>query len=120
MALPAEAIAWDEQRVAAMAEMKKQERLKLEAENNIKAAMATATVGVLSNGVAYTWKTTGRRGYVVEPTEYRDFRRKGTKDEKAKPLKRGQAPSIEDVAQQFQSETQQVDEGREDFDVNFD
>lgn len=44
-------------------------------ENQIKAALGAAAVGVLPNGVKYTYKTQRRAGYVVEPTSFRALRR---------------------------------------------
>lgn len=102
--LPPEAVAWEQQWLAAKAAIKRLEALELEAANRIKVAMGEATIGVLSNGSSFTWKTVNRSGYQVQPTSFRDFRRKGSKQSAEQTLKKGQAPRIDDILAQFETE----------------
>jgi putative phage-type endonuclease len=74
--LPGDAIEWDTQRLRAIAEAKICEEVKDEAENKLRAALGEAEVGVLPNGVTYTYKASERKGYVVQPTVVRTLRRK--------------------------------------------
>lgn len=73
--LPPEAEDWDTQRLDANAKIAQGEMLKDDAENKFKAAIGNATFGVLPSGVKYSWKTSPRKGYIVEPTEVRTLRR---------------------------------------------
>ncbi len=73
--LPDEAIQWDLDRLAAATEIKRFTELKEEAEAKLKFAIGQAERGKLPTGVVYSFKTTQRKGYTVEPTSYRDFRR---------------------------------------------
>ena len=77
--LPGEATEWDTQRLRALAELKTWEASKDEAENKIRAALGEAEVGVLPNGVQFTYKASERKGYVVQPTIVRTLRRKEAK-----------------------------------------
>ena len=58
--LPPEAIDWDVQRMAGKAKIDEGEALKNLAENQLKAAIQDATIGVLSNGVQYSLKQQSR------------------------------------------------------------
>jgi putative phage-type endonuclease len=73
--LPPDSIAWDEQLQFAKAEIKAAEHRKQEAENNLKAAIGNATIGLLPGGGCYSWKAALRAGYTVEPTTIRTLRR---------------------------------------------
>ena len=75
IALPAESADWDAELTAAKAEIAAAEARKLAAENQLKAALGDATFGVLPSGGRWSWKTTERKGYVVEPTSFRQLRR---------------------------------------------
>ena len=68
-----------EKRLAALEALKIAEAAKTAAENHLKAALGEAETGVLANGVAYTWKASERKGYVVEATSVRTLRRKEIK-----------------------------------------
>jgi putative phage-type endonuclease len=74
IALPDEALVWHGDLVEAKAKVKEWEAKKVEGENKIKAAMGGATFGVLINGSRYSWKTSERKGYAVEPTTSRPLR----------------------------------------------
>jgi putative phage-type endonuclease len=75
IALPSESIAWDEQLQFAKAEIKSAEGRKQEAENKLKSALGSATIGLLPAGGAYSWKAAPRAGYTVEPSVIRTLRR---------------------------------------------
>ena len=72
--LPAEALEWDRIRGEAEAEIKRWTAQKTQAENDLRAAIADATFGVIGD-VKYSWKTTSRAGYTVSPSEVRTLRR---------------------------------------------
>jgi predicted phage-related endonuclease len=55
-----------------------EERKKL-IDNELRAAIGSAAAAALPNGVSYTYRTTRRKGYVVEPTAFRHLRRKEAK-----------------------------------------
>jgi putative phage-type endonuclease len=74
--LPGEASDWDTQRLEAIAALKVAEAAKDQAENKLRAALGEAEVGVLPNGVTYSYKASERKGYVVQPTIVRTLRRK--------------------------------------------
>jgi putative phage-type endonuclease len=74
--LPSEAMEWDTQRLRAIAEAKICEEIKDEAENKLRAALGEAEMGVLPDGVTYTYRAAERKGYVVQPTVVRTLRRK--------------------------------------------
>lgn len=76
--LPSDAIEWDRERLDAIDEGKRADARKLEAENKLKAALGEAECGVLTNGVSFTWKSSERKGYTVEPAVVRTLRRKAT------------------------------------------
>jgi putative phage-type endonuclease len=119
VALPVEAIEWDAQRMAVKDEIKKLSARQLEAENKIKAFMGDATLGILPNGITYTWKTTNRRGYTVEPTSFRDFRRKGGPAEAPKAIARGTAPTIDAQLRRYYDEQEERAADAEFGDVGF-
>jgi len=79
IALPGDALHWDQQ----LQELKAQERqLKKEKtglENQIKSEMGFNTYGVLPNGTSYIWKSHQREGYWVDATTVRTLRRKAAK-----------------------------------------
>ena len=75
IALPADAIEWDRQLQEANANLEKWKAEKELAENKIKAALGYAEKGVLAGGVAYTWKASPRKGYVVQDAIVRTLRR---------------------------------------------
>jgi putative phage-type endonuclease len=62
--------------LAAKQQVKDAEYRVAELEHHLKAAIGDAAAGVLPNGVVYTLKTTRRKGYTVEPTEFRVLRRR--------------------------------------------
>lgn len=74
IALPDEAMVWHADLMEAKAKVKEWEAKKTEDENRIKAAMGGATFGVLLSGGRYSWKTSERKGYTVEPTTSRPLR----------------------------------------------
>lgn len=116
IALGPEAIEWDQQRVAAAEEIKRQEARKLEAENRLKVAIGENVQGVLPNGVIYTWKPQKRQGYTVKPTEFRDFRRKDPNAKKAGPRQSG-APKLDvgSIAEEYRAEQAAEASVAEDF-----
>lgn len=73
--LPGELIALDAERVAMKAEITTMEKRLAEIDAEIKAAIGDASVGVLMNGVSYSYRVQSRKGYVVEPKEMRVLRR---------------------------------------------
>lgn len=73
--LPIEAVEWDKDRALAIEIIKTQEDIRRECENRIKAVIGTHAVGMLPSGGRYTWKTSSRAGYTVEPTSTRTLRR---------------------------------------------
>lgn len=86
--LPVEFAALDERREAYVSALKEITEKKEEIDNRIRAFMAErdepATMGVLRNGVTYSWKIQSRAGYTVQPTEFPVLRRQGPKKEKEK------------------------------------
>jgi hypothetical protein len=76
IALPEEADAWDDVIVSGKADIKINEAQVREAENRMKAALGTATIGTLPGGGSYRFKNVNRTGYSVEPTSFRQLRRK--------------------------------------------
>jgi putative phage-type endonuclease len=75
IALPPDAIAWDEQLQFAKAEIKAAKAREQEAENKIKAAIGNASIGVLPGSGAYSWKAGPRAGYTIAPGIVRTLRR---------------------------------------------
>lgn len=74
--LPFEAHEWLAAYEQHKAGEKAAKELKDEAANKVKAVLGDAEIGLLDNHEAVTWKTVNRKGYVVQPTSYRDFRAK--------------------------------------------
>lgn len=72
IALPASSIDYDAQRQRAMEIIEEGERLKLEAENMIKAQLQNNVEGILPNGVVYTWKAQERAGRTFRVLRRRD------------------------------------------------
>jgi len=75
VALPAEALAWTEEIEAAKAQIATAEAMKVAAENKLKAAIGSATFGLLPDGGLWSWKTQDRKGFYVEPTSFRVLRK---------------------------------------------
>lgn len=75
--LSADAVAWDEKRIAGKALIEQGKKLVDEAENHLKLAIGDAVGGVLPNNVQYTWKLQTRKPYTVEGAQFRVLRRKG-------------------------------------------
>ncbi len=57
------------------AERKEAEQRIEKAEQQIKAAIGDADAGLFSNGISYTFRLQKRKGFTVEPTEFRVLRR---------------------------------------------
>lgn len=75
IALPDDAIEWDRLRLEAEEAIEKAKRQKTEAENKLKAALGTATKGIVASGIAYSWKTQTRKSYHVAAASFRVLRR---------------------------------------------
>ncbi len=80
--LDASCVALDERReelsrgiTLANRDLKKLQEEKRGIDNTLKGHLATAAVGVLENGVKYTWKTIQKKGYTIEPGSSRQLRR---------------------------------------------
>jgi putative phage-type endonuclease len=73
--LSEELLRYDKQLLEAKEAIKEAEASKVAAENQIKAALGTATKGILGPGVAYSWKTHQRVAYSVKETSFRVLRR---------------------------------------------
>jgi putative phage-type endonuclease len=80
VALTASACEWDEIIRHAHDMIRDAKRRKSAAENRIKAALGTATAGILPNGVIYTWKTQERKEYMVAAAKCRTLRRTAPRD----------------------------------------
>lgn len=74
VALPADADAWAAQLAEAKAAIKKAEELKRQAENNIKAAIGDAEMGVFPDGSGYKWANVHKDSYVVKASDIRVLR----------------------------------------------
>jgi putative phage-type endonuclease len=79
VALSGEAVEWDQTRLDKIAEIKRAEEVKNEAENKLRAALGDAETGILPNGVQYTYKASERAAYTVAATTVRTLRRKEPK-----------------------------------------
>lgn len=77
--LTGKALEWDDQRGAAALAIKQAEGEKREAENNLRAAIGDAEVGVLPNGVSYTWKLQQKKEHIVKASSSRVLRRRKAK-----------------------------------------
>ncbi len=73
--LPIDSNLWDRELVKAKKEIKNWEERMVCAANKIRAAMGTASVGVLPSGGRYTHRTVNRPGYHVGATSYRTLHR---------------------------------------------
>lgn len=72
IALPAHAVDLDAQRQRGTDLIAEGERLKIEAENKIKAMIQNNVEGILPNGVVYTWKAQERNGKVFRTLRRRE------------------------------------------------
>jgi len=75
VALPQDAREWAATLEAAKQTIKDMEAVKTEAENKLKAAIGSATFGMLPDGARYSWKTQTRKSYVVEENTFRVLRK---------------------------------------------
>lgn len=75
VALPGEAIGWDDQIREANEAIKAAEERKQEAQNKIRAAIGTASFGVLPAGGRYSLKETKRKAHTVGETTVRSLRK---------------------------------------------
>ena len=75
--LGSEAVAWDERLRAIKEEQKELQAERETLEALIVSRIGPATVGVLPNGRAYSWKSWTRNGYTVGPTSGRTLRQVG-------------------------------------------
>lgn len=86
--LPPESVIWwetIEQHKAAIKAAEDEHKAPLkEAENNLRAAIGSATYGVLPDGRRLTLFTTDRGGYSVEPTSYRTLKLESLKAKKGR------------------------------------
>jgi len=73
--LPESAIELDRKRLEAIAGIEQMEAIKDQAENELKAMLADASVGVIGNGLSYSWRHQTRKAYEVKETEFRVLRR---------------------------------------------
>lgn len=77
--LPPEAVAWDADRLRAKEAEKDAKEIVDLMDNRFKAALGTATVGRLSNGVVYQYRVEPKKEYTVAASETRVLRRKAAK-----------------------------------------
>ena len=75
IALPVDATSWDAKLEAAKQRIKFWETDKRKLENQFRAAMGTATLGVLPGGGGYTLNTTNKKAFSVKATSFRTLRR---------------------------------------------
>lgn len=78
VALPPEAIEWDNERLALKEQIEKLEERAQEIDNKFKAAIKDASAAELPNGVIYTYKLQTAKEYTVASKTYRVMRRKGS------------------------------------------
>ena len=80
--LPIEAESWDAARLQAIADGGAAEARRLEAENNLRAAIGTAAYGVLPSGTRYSLKTTNIAAATIQrkASSHRTLRRSGAKE----------------------------------------
>lgn len=75
--LPYEAVLWDGEREQLKGEIKEKTKVVKELDNKIKAAIGSASIGQLPGGeFEYSYQLQKRKGYTVDPTEFRQLRRK--------------------------------------------
>lgn len=79
IALPGELIDADAERARLQAQGKEIEEKLAGISNRIKLAIGEASVGILANGITYSYRAQQRAGYTVGPTEFRVLRRKESK-----------------------------------------
>lgn len=79
VALPGDLIGLDAEREALKAEMKSSEHRVAYLDAEIKAALGSASVGELANGVSYTYRLQKRKAYEVKEAEFRVLRRSAPK-----------------------------------------
>lgn len=76
IALPGEAMEWDERRAKLKAEIKEREAAVDEIDNRIKFTIGDAAFGLLPGGQGrYSYKSVPKAGYTVQPSESRQLRR---------------------------------------------
>lgn len=75
VALPPVAAEWDSELIRLREKISEMEKTKQELENRLKAAIGDASIGVLPDGTAWTYRTIHRKGYSVPPKSYRQLRR---------------------------------------------
>ena len=69
--LPPETLQLIEERRVAKARIKELEGAVEEIENRLKSWLGNAEIGTVNGLIVFTWKQTGRKGYVVNPTTFR-------------------------------------------------
>ena len=74
--LPGEVLHWTLELEEAEKQKKEAETKIREIKNKVKNEMGDAAYGVLADGSSYTWITTERKGYTVEPKTMRTLRRR--------------------------------------------
>ena len=79
VALTGDALRWDAQRIESKKALEDAQRLCMEAENNLIAALGDAEVGLMPDGTRYSYKSQNRKGYTVEPATFRVLRRSAAK-----------------------------------------
>jgi putative phage-type endonuclease len=72
--LPPEAAGWIERRAAAKAAIKAADTEVQECENCIKAAIGEHSIGLMGNGLGFSYRLQKRAGYTVQPKEFRVLR----------------------------------------------
>lgn len=75
VALPGEALDWDETIKSCNAAINQAEETKTEAQNKLRAAIGSASFGVLPAGGRYSLKSTTRKAHTVGETTFRTLRR---------------------------------------------
>jgi predicted phage-related endonuclease len=73
--LPPEAAEWDAELAEIKGRIKELEQARDLRENQLRAAIGPASFGVLPDGGKWSWKWQERKGYVVQPTEFRKLSR---------------------------------------------
>ena len=80
--LPENAIELDRKRLEAMAGIDQMQTIKDQAENELKAMLEDASVGVIGDGLSYSWRYQTRKAYEVKEAEFRVLRRHQKKEGK--------------------------------------
>lgn len=73
--LPESAIELDQKRTEAITRIEELQAIKNQAENDLKAMLGEASVGVVGNGISYSWKSQSKKAYEVPAWEGRVLRR---------------------------------------------